>query len=176
MLIRIITANTTVAGITYPADTVLNADDTRAAELIEDGVATSLEAVSKDVDDIAASTHKFGCLVALAGAAVTLDLTSLASAGASRAGTSTNFSAWHTLILHNFGTTTMTLTVGNAASQQAADWLGAATSKVIIPAGGKLVIQNPLSAGYTTASKNNLKLDPGSDTFKAGVAIGGIGA
>jgi hypothetical protein len=175
MLIRTTSANVSVGTTVYPADTVLNVDDERGRQLIAEGSAITLETVSKDVDDVAASTHKFGCLLALAGAAVTLDLTSLAAAGASRDGTSTNFTAIHTLILHNFGTTTMVLTVGNAAATQFADWLGAVTHTVKIVAGGKLAIQNPLAAGYVTASKNNLKLDPGADTFKVGLAIGGIG-
>jgi hypothetical protein len=175
MLIRLTSADILVGSTIYSADTVLDVDNTRAASLIASGAAITLETVNQDVDDVTASTHKFGALLALAAAAVTLDLTSLAAAGASRAGTSTNFTAVHTLVLHNFGTTTMVLTVGNAAATQFADFLGAATSTIKIPAGGKLVLRNPLPAGWLTASKNNLKLDPGADTFKAGIAIGGIG-
>jgi hypothetical protein len=176
-LIRIITAETLVGTTVYPADTVLSVDDTRAAGLIAEGVAVSLEAVAiKDVDDLTVSTHKFGCLLALAAAAQTLDLTSLAAAGASRASTSTNFTAVHSVIIKNFGTGTMVLIVGNAAGTQFADWLGGATQTLKIPAGGEIVLRNSTAGGWTTSSKNNLKFDPGADTFKVGVVIGGIGA
>lgn len=174
-LIRITSDNTTVSGTTYPADTVLNVDDERARQLIAEGVAITLETVSEDLDDVAASTAKFGCLVALAGAATTLDLTSLGAAGASRAGGVTNFSAVHTLVLHNFGTGTMVLTVGAAAANPfTANFLGGTGPTVKVPAGGKIVFRNPAAAGWATSSANNLKLDPGADTFKVGVAIGGV--
>lgn len=176
-LIRTTSDNVVVSGTVYPADTVLNADDTLAAKLIAQGLTVSLESACLDVDDVASSTKKFGCLLALAAAAQTLDMTSLASAGASRASTSTNFSAAHTLQITNFGTGTNVLTVGAAAANAFLGPFGGTTPTYTIPAGATLILRCPQAAGWTIdGTHKNLKFDPGADTFKAGFVLGGIGS
>ncbi len=176
-LIRTIAAGAVISGTVYPADTVVNCDDYLAAKLIAAGTAVSIESASFDVDDVAASTKKFGCLLALAAAAQTLDLTSLASAGASRDSTSTNFSAIHTIQITNFGTGTNVVTFGNAASNQFVGPFGAAANTYAIPAGTTVTFRTNAAAGWTVDSTHkNIKFDPGSDTFKVGVVLGGIGS
>lgn len=175
-LIRILSDGVIIDGTVYASGNVVNADDNRATKLISAGVAESIEADSWDVDTVTESTHKWGARLALAGAAQTLDLTSLAAAGAARAGSSTNFSAIHSIVIRNLGTGTQTITVGAAASNQFDGFFGGSTHTLKIPAGGSIALRTKVAAGLTTSSKNNLKLDPGADTFAATIAIAGIGA
>ncbi len=169
-LIRVLKAGVPIAGTIYGIGDIVNADDNRAKRLIKLLAAESIESFSYDVDETGGA-NKWGARLALAGAALTLDLNSLGAAGVARAGGVTNFSSVRSIVIRNLGTGSNVIIVGGAAATQFADWLGGATQTIRVYAGGKLVIHAP--AGLTTSSKKDLKLDPGADTFAATIAICG---
>lgn len=173
-LIRLLEDNVLVSGTVYASGSVLACDDNRAAELIAQGAAASLEPLSGvKVDSLATSTGKFGARLALAAAAQTLDMTSLGAAGAARAG-DTNFSAIHCINIKNLGTGTNVITVGAAASNPFVGFFGGTTPTIKVMAGCEVSLRTQVAAGITTTSAVNLKLDPGADTFGATIAIGGV--
>jgi hypothetical protein len=176
-LIRTLIDNVSIGAKCYPINTVIDCDNARAYHLVGvDGAAEFIETDSYGVDNLAAATDKFGTVLALAAAAVTLDLTSLAAAGSSRDGSTTNFADVHSLIIRNCGTGTNTVTVGAAASTAFDYFFGGTTPTLKIPAGCAVALRTAVAAGLSTASKNNIKLDPGADTFKVTVAVSGISA
>ena len=90
-------------------------------------------------------------------------------------GTTLNFATVRALIVHNRSSTAgHVLTIGNAASNQFASFLGAANETVIVRPGGTIVLLAPRD-GYTVvqSSADLLKLDPGANTFDADVIIVG---
>lgn len=100
----------------------------------------------------------------LAGAPVTLDLYGGLTDGL---GTTLNFATICAMVIRNRATTSgHTLTIGNAASNQFAGFLGGATQTIVLRPGGTLVLLAP-NDGYTVTngSADLLKLDPGANTF-----------
>ncbi len=175
-LIRTTLASFSTTGLAAPVESVLLGDDATAADMIRRGIAATLEAFSYLLMGNAASTKKFAARLALAGTPQTLDLTSLAAAGAVRDGTSTNFSVAHTLMYWNLGSGTKTLTVGAAGSNPFTGPLGGSSPTIAVSAGMLVVLQNPLAAGWAIDGTHKaLKFDPGADTFDAIFALAGIG-
>ncbi len=175
-LIKTSTAGVLIGTTVHPDGAVVLADDVRAAELVARGVAVMLERFTVDADDVAQSTHKFGARITLAAAPITVDLTSLGSLGASRAGHA-NFSAVHTVLICNVSSAAGdVLTVGNAADNQFDHFFGAADEVAKVRGLTELVWRTRMAAGVTTANKYKLKLDPGAATFDVLFCVAGIGA
>lgn len=174
-LLRFLKDDVTVGAATFKTGDVALVDDTRFADLVKAGAAASMDS-SVAGSDAAQAVKQFGCRVALAGATQTLNLTSLAAAGAARAGDATNFTAVHTLIIENLGTGAVTLSVGNAGSNPFDHFFTGTTPRLVIPAGTRVELRTKAAAGLTTTSKNNLMLDPGASTFDALVSVKGIGS
>lgn len=110
--------------------------------------------------------------LSLAGAAQTLDIYGGLTDGL---GATLNFATVRALIIHNRSSTTgHILTIGNAASNQFAGFLGAVDDTVILRPGGTIVLLAPRD-GYpvTQAAADLLKLDPGANTFDVDVIIVG---
>jgi hypothetical protein len=72
-------------------------------------------------------------------------------------GESVTFTKIKVMVIVNKGTTD--LTIGNAAANQWATWLGAVAHTITVPAGGALVLTNP-GAGFavTAATGDQLKI------------------
>lgn len=77
-------------------------------------------------------------------------------------GESVTFTKLKAMIVQNKGTTD--LTIGNAASNQFASFLGGATQTLVVPAGGVLVLTAPGANGFavTAGTGDQLKFTNGS--------------
>lgn len=82
------------------------------------------------------------------------------------------------LVMHNKSTTsTENLTIGGAAANQFATWVGNSSDKLVIGPDGLLLLWNPID-GYTVTADtgDKLKIDAGSDTITYDIAIIGTSA
>jgi hypothetical protein len=108
--------------------------------------------------------------LALAGSASTFDLN--ATSGGFGDTSLANVKGW--AIFNEATNTAHVLTVGNAAATQFPFNVDAGTDTFTVPAGGAVIYAAPLAAdGISTSSANNVKFDPGANTFNVTFVVFG---
>lgn len=163
-----------IGSAVHAADDVVAMDATRTAELLARGDVIHLGSLSVDVGEITSQGDASYCgLVSLSGTtAKEVDLNDLSTVVADYVGDTINFSAVHAICIQILGTGDLTLTVGNASATQFTGPLGAAAHTVAVRPGYPLVLATDATAGWTTSSKNLLKLLP-SATMTVAITIRG---
>lgn len=129
-----------------------------------------LQGLSFSAATTPAATKAWSKAMQLAATPTTLDLTSLDGSYGD-----TSFSKVFVLSVANLTSTSgYIVTVGAAASQAFTGPLGGTAPTIAVAPSMTQTLATTATAGWTTSSKNNLKLDPGANTVNVVVSI--IGA